>query len=207
MPFPIEPTGTPRRAAFRPARALGLAALLVLPLALGGCSWLGMGSSDDDTDPDAGLPKPCPTVGVLDGADRVTLFSGRGKDLTDVVIRAEIRKSVIKCEYDTDEKQISFDVAFDGTADLGPAATSRDMTIPGFIAVTRHGYMVSKQPLDIPLSFEGSARTIKFLKTIDATKIPYGGELDGSAYEIIVGFQLTKDQLDYNHKVPAIPLK
>lgn len=204
MPFPIEPTGPSRRAA---ARALGLAVLLVLPLALGGCSWLGMGGSDDDVDPDADLPKPCPTVGVLDGADHITMFSGRGKDLTDVVLRAEIRKSAIECEYDTDEKSISFNVAFDGTADLGPAATARDINIPGFIAVTRHGYMVSKRMLDIPVSFEGAARTVKFLKTVEDTTIPYGGELNGSAYEIIVGFQLTPDELEYNRKVPAVPLR
>ncbi len=206
MPFSIEPTGLPRRAGVFSVRGLGLAALLVMPLALGGCSMFG--GDDEAVDVvEKDAPKPCPTVGVLDGADHVTLFNGRGKDLTDVVLRAEIRKSVLQCEYDSDNAEISVNVAFDGTVDLGPAATSREANIPGFIAIVRHGYMVSKQPLDIPVQFEGAARTVKFLKTIEDTKIPIGGELNGAAYEVIVGFQVTKDELDYNKKVPSTPLR
>lgn len=206
MPFPIEPTGLPRHAGVFSLRGLGLAALLVMPLALGGCSMFG--GDDEAVDVvEKDAPKPCPTVGVLDGADHMTLFNGRGKDLTDVVLRAEICKSVLQCEYDSDNSEISVNVAFDGTVDLGPAATSREANIPGFIAIVRHGYMLSKQQLDIPVTFDGAARTVKFLKTIEDTKIPIGGEINGAAYEVIVGFQLTQDQLDYNKKVPATPLR
>jgi hypothetical protein len=206
MPFPIEPTGFQRRAAVTSLRALGLAALLALPLALGGCSWLGMGGDDAD-EVDKDMPKPCPTVGVLDGADHITVFNGRGRDLTDVVARAEIRKAVIECEYEPSDGNISVNIAFDGQADLGPAATSREMTLKGFMTVVRHGAIKSKMEYDIPVSFAGAARTVRFLKTIDETKIPYGGELNGSAYEVLVGFQLTQDELDYNRKVPFAPLK
>ncbi|MCE9649983.1 MAG: hypothetical protein K8R18_10205 [Parvibaculum sp.] len=207
MPFPTERQDAPRRTASA-ARAVALAGLLMMPLALGGCSWLGMGSDDDDLDEiEASAPKPCPTIGVLDGADRITVFNGSGRDLTDVVVRAEITKAAIKCDYDTDDHTISVDLAFNGGAEMGPAATSRDMTLKGFLAVTRtDGKKVSKQIYDIPVSF-GTARTVRFLKSVEGTVVPYGGTVNGSIYEFLIGFQLTPDQFEYNSKVPLGPMR
>lgn len=208
MPFPTERKDAPRRSVSA-VRGFALVSVLLLPLALGGCSWLGMGGGDEDIDEiEAAAPRPCPSIGVLDGADRITVFNGRGRDLTDVVVRAEITKAAIKCEYDTGEHTISVDIAFNGGAEIGPAATSRDMSLKGFLAITRvDGKKVSKQIYDIPITFSGAARTVRFLKSVEGTVVPYGGSVNGSIYEFLVGFQLTPDQLDYNRKVPLGPLK
>jgi hypothetical protein len=185
-----------------------IAALVALPLALGGCSWLGMGSNDDAADLESSLPKPCPSIGVLSGADRITIFNGSGRDLTDIVARAEIRKAVIQCKYDTDDSTISVDLAYDGTASLGPAATSRDLTLKGFLAIVRtDGKRDSKQIYEIPISFAGATREVRFTKTIEDTVVSYGGSVNGSIYEFLVGFQVTPEQLEYNRKVPGSPLK
>ncbi len=210
MPFSTERQHAPRPLV-RVLRGLGFATLFLVPLALGGCSWLGIGPSREDEAMDAiasATPKPCPTVGVLDGADRITVFNGQGHDLTDVVIRAEISKAATTCKYDTDDHTISVDLAFNGAAEMGPAATSTDMNLKGFLAVTRvDGKKVSKQVYDIPLSFDGKSRQIRFLKSIDETVVPYGGSMNGSNYVMLVGFQVTQAQLDYNRKVPVGPLK
>ena len=191
-----------RRAPAR--RVIVLAALLTLPLALGGCSWLGLGSNDEDDAIEAikqAAPQPCPTIGVLDGADKITVFNGSGQDLTDVVVKAEISKAVTKCEYKTDDNTISVDIAFNGLAEMGPAATSREITLKGFLAVTRiDGTRVSKQLYDIPLTFDEKSRQIRFLKSIDETIVPYTERMNGSNYEFLVGFQVSKDQLEYNQK-------
>ncbi|HEX7774973.1 MAG TPA: hypothetical protein VF449_00435 [Parvibaculum sp.] len=208
MPFSCSRQDLARRPVFLAGRGLALAALLIAPLALGGCSMFG--SSDDDTDADieAAAPQPCPTVGVLDGADRVTVFNGRGRDLTDVVLRAEIRKAVTQCKYDTDEHTISVDLAFDGLAEMGPAAASRDQTLKGFVAITRtDGKIVNKQEFDMPVTFDGATRQVRFEKVIEDSVVPYGGTVNGSIYQFLVGFQLTHDQLEYNRKVPQTPLK
>jgi hypothetical protein len=208
MPFSTE-----RQAAQRPfsrLRPVGLAALLILPLALGGCSWLGMGGDDDDEAMRAiaaAQPKPCPSIGVLDGADRITVFNGKGQDLTDVVVKAEISKAVISCEYDIDDATISVDLAFNGAAEMGPAATGRDMNLKGFLAITRtDGKKVSKEIYDIPISFE-KGRQIRFLKSVEDTVIPYGGHVNGAYYEFLIGFQVTQAQLDYNRKTPVGPMQ
>jgi len=186
------------------SRGLALAVLVALPLALGGCSWLGLGGNEEDEAIEAikkAAPQPCPTVGVLDGADKITVFNGKGQDLTDVVVKAEISKAATQCEYNTSDNTISVDVAFNGGAEMGPAATSRDIALKGFLAVTRiDGTRVSKQLYDIPLTFEENSRHIRFLKSIDETVVPYTEMKNGSYYEFLVGFQVTQDQLDYNKK-------
>jgi hypothetical protein len=210
MPFSTERQNAQRRVTFMP-RSVGLALVMLAPLALGGCSWLGMGGDDRDDAVmaiEAARPKPCPTVGVLDGADRITVFNGQGRDITDVIVKAEISKAVVACEYDIDDSTISVDLAFNGLAEMGPAARSSDMNLKGFLAVTRiDGKKVSKQIYDIPVSFDEGSRQVRFLKSIEQTVVPYGGEVDGSIYEFLIGFQVTQSQLDYNRKAQVAPLR
>ncbi len=208
MPFSTE-----RQVALRPSpsapRIAALALLVLAPLMLGGCSWLGMGSAEEDVlaEIESVAPKPCPTVGVLDGTDKITVFNGQGQDLTDVVVRAEISKAAIQCEYDTDDKTITVDLAFNGLAVMGPAATTNEMSLQGFLAVTRiDGKKVSKQLYDIPIDF-GKTRQVRFLKSVDGTVVPYGGDQNGSSYVFLVGFQVSQSQLDYNRKSIVGPLQ
>lgn len=207
MPFSSGRQDFPRKSA-RVMHGLGLVAVLLAPLALSGC---GMFTSKEDEAMDAiaaAAPKPCPTVGVLAGADTITVFDGKGHDLTDVVLKATIDKAVTSCEYDTDEHTISVDIAYNGSAEMGPAATGTDMNLKGFLAVTRtDGKLVRKDIYDIPLSFDKGSQQIRFLKSIDGTVVPYGGTVNGSIYEMLVGFQVTKEQLDYNRKAAEDALK
>lgn len=200
-------------ASFLPAHRsrMALVGLLLSALTLAGCtseqafSAVGLGSS---TEEGGTADRPCPTVGVLNETDHLTLFNGRGKDLTDVVLRAEIGKVVTKCEYNPEESLISVDLAYNGVAEIGPAAQSRNQTVTTFVAVMRRfGTKVKKQIYEVPLAFGGNSRQIQFLKTVDGTQIPYGGNADGRIYEILIGFQLTPEQLDYNRKVPRVPIR
>ncbi|MDO8289977.1 MAG: hypothetical protein Q7T44_12235 [Parvibaculum sp.] len=208
MPFSTERQDAPSPSSHA-YRRLALAVMLVAPLALGGCGLFG-GSDEDEAFEaiQSAAPKPCPTIGVLDGADRITVFNGSGQDLTDVIVKAEITKAVTKCEYNTDDYTISVDLAFNGGAEMGPAATSREMNLKGFLAVTRiDGTRVSKQLYDIPITFEDNSRQIRFLKSIEETVVPYTDARNGSHYEFLIGFQVTKDQLDYNKKLSTTGAK
>ena len=205
MPFSTERQGALRTSPSA-SRIAALALIVLAPLALGGCSWLGMGSDEDDVMAEiaAVAPKPCPTVGVLDGADRITVFNGQGQDLTDVVVRAEISKAAIQCKYDIEDKTIS---AFNGLAVMGPAATNSEMSLKGFLAVTRiDGAKVSKQIYDIPIDFD-KERQVRFLKSVEGTVVPYRDDQNGSSYVFLVGFQVSQSQLDYNRKATVGPLQ
>jgi len=184
----------------------GVPVLSVLAfLALAGCNTLGL---TDETKDGGTTLYPCPAVGVLEGTEHVTLVTGAGTDLTDIVAKAEIGKVVSNCKYNLDESTITVNLAFDGVAELGPAATSRDLTFKTFVAVTRRfNTFDKKQVYEVPVTFEAGRRQMSFVKTVDGTILPYGGSADGRMYQILIGFQLTPDQLAYNRNVTYIPIR
>lgn len=184
----------------------GKSVLAVLAaLALAGCNTLGL---TDETKDGGTTLYPCPAVGVLEGTDHMTLVKGAGTDLTDIVAKAEIGKVVSNCQYNLDESTITVNLAFDGLAELGPAATSRELTLPTFVAVTRrYNTFDKKQVYEVPVTFEAGRRQMSFVKTVDGTILPYGGAADGRIYQILIGFQLTPEQLAYNRSAPYIPIR
>ncbi|PKQ03135.1 MAG: hypothetical protein CVT72_15610, partial [Alphaproteobacteria bacterium HGW-Alphaproteobacteria-11] len=123
MPFSIALQGLSRPS---------LALVAALSLALAGCSSLNPFGGSETEGGTAQLP--CPQVGVLNETDHITLMRGAGTDLTDIVARAEIGRVVSKCTYNTNDATITVDLAFDGIAELGPAATSRDLVFNVFVA-------------------------------------------------------------------------
>ncbi|MDP2213826.1 MAG: hypothetical protein Q8J81_08255 [Phenylobacterium sp.] len=204
MPFPTV-LRRPQASVSRFPSGIAPALLVLAALGLSGCSWLGM---SDETKTGGTTQYPCPAVGVLNETDHVTLLRGAGTDLTDVVARAEIGKVVSKCSYNIDEATIIVDIAFDGIAEIGPAATSRDQTFNTFVAVTRRfNTFDKKQVYEVPVTFAPGQHQMRFVKTVDGTVLPYGGDADGRIYQILIGFQLTAEQLEYNRKVPYAPIR
>ena len=170
---------------------------------LSGCALLALAACSSTEDP-AEIGRPCPAIGVLGDTDHLTLFAGQGHDLTDIALTANLEGAVSNCTYDTDERTIYVNVAFGGTAELGPAAPSREFKVPAFIAVTDNGSkVVHKQTLDLTLLFGGTLRNTQFSQTIEDIQIRYPEGADGARYEVLVGFQLTSDQLAYNRRTGA----
>jgi hypothetical protein len=167
-------------------------------LALAGCGMFGSSTTEGGTS-----LYPCPAVGVLQETENVTLVRGSGADLTDVVLKAEMGRVVSKCTYNTSASTITVDLAFDGLAELGPAATSREFTLQTFVAVTRrYDAFDKKQVYNVPVVFEAGQRQMRFVQSVDGTELPYGEDADGRIYQILIGFQLTPEQLQYNRTMP-----
>lgn len=147
---------------------------------------------------------PCPSVAVLGETDSVTIFAGQGRDLIDIAYQAEINRAVTQCEYDLDDGIIYFDVALSGIAAMGPAATSRETDLKVFMAVTEIDRSVlRKQVMAVPVEFEDGKREVRFVQTVEESVLPYVEGIDGSAYQVLVGFQLTRDQLAHNRRAAS----
>ncbi|MDE1173041.1 MAG: hypothetical protein PW790_05105 [Parvibaculaceae bacterium] len=186
----------------RPLSRLLTAGAAVLPLMLAAC-----GTTSDEKAAFAAA-HPCPRIAVLGGAEQVVVFDGRGTDITNVVARAEIQKSALTCEYDEDEKTISMDLGFNGLAELGPAATGSELHLRGFVAVTRgDDTVIRKTFVDVPVVFDKGSQKMHFVSTLEDNVLSYSDSVDGSTYEILVGFQLSPDQLAYNKAHGPLRLK
>ncbi|MGB6085937.1 hypothetical protein, partial [Parvibaculum sp.] len=110
---------------------------------------------------------------------------------------------VSKCTYNKSDSTITVDLAFDGIAELGPAANSREFTLQTFVAVTRRYTAFDKKQIhNVPVVFEAGQRQMRFVHSVDGTVLPYGENANGSIYQILIGFQLTPEQLQYNRTMP-----
>jgi len=143
---------------------------------------------------------PCPSVGILGGSEELTLSTG-GSDITDIVLTGEIERVLSECVYDIDDGLILVNLAFRGTAEIGPAATTREITVPFFIALTEvNARVLRKDVFLLTLTFPGNQRSTSFIHTIEEVKVPFVARINGAAYEILIGFQLTPEQLAFNRR-------
>ena len=168
--------------------ASALAAFTATALALGGCS-----SSFNSEK----LDLACPKVGILSEAAKVTLFRpGSGSGPSDVVAHAVVGDYRGSCTYD--ESGVTIDVSLALVAERGPAMTDAQIPLTYFAALSRPDNSISaKQVFPTAIDFPGAAPRAGSREDIQL-HIPLPKGQDARTYRVLVGFQLTPDQLNYN---------
>jgi len=175
----------------------GLGATLiagVLLVALGGCN------------PFAD-PPPCPKVSILKQAHMITLYGeGPERDDADVAFEAELRDVRVRCDHDVDETDgggIELIFALPIEATRGPAAEGNRLSVPFFVALADPGrQIVAKEVFTADLVFEAESESARTVEEFEQW-IPLGPGENGLAYETLVGFQLTQDQLEDSRRRDA----
>jgi hypothetical protein len=192
-----EPTTCPERRCRRPAaaRRLGLALALGVPLALAGCGLF------EDKPP----PPPCPRTLILaDAADAYRYVAGRGRDLVDLNYHARIRDLRSVCTYEFDKAgggEIEVEVALLIAVERGLANTDRQAAFRYFVGVTgAGGRVLNKQTFDARVEFPGNRTQVALREPPIATTIPIRAGQDGRSFEVFVGFQLSRDELQENRR-------
>ena len=142
-------------------------------------------------------PRPCPRVSVLNEAQQVTQYRpGPGRDLTDVAYVGEIGRLKSQCHYEDNQLTVGTEVTV--LAERGPAADDPTVSLPVFIAVTGAGQdILAKEVFDTTVEFPSGLRQGQAVGEYEQSLHLKDGET-GANYEIIVGFQLTKEQLEMN---------
>ncbi len=84
----------------------------------------------------------------------------------------------------------------------GPAATTDQRTYRYWVAVVRRsqrGAPIEKQYFDLDVRFPRDSAVVTRQEQIERIVIPRANaEVSGDNFEILVGFELTPDQLQYN---------
>ncbi len=176
------------------ALAPALAAITVVGLALGGCS-----SFSGDK-----LDLACPKVGILADTAKVTLFrpgAGRNAGPTDVVAHAVVGDYSGSCTYD--ETGVTIDVSLALVAERGPAMVDTQVPLNYFVAISKpDGSVVTKNVFPTTIDFPGNAPRAGSREDLQP-HIPLPRGQDARSYRVLVGFQLTPDQLEYNRRFAA----
>ena len=155
-------------------------------------------------------PPPCPRVSVLADASSLVKFqSGPGRDLTDIEFGGEIKGFETACEYDLDEDtgtgSVTVEVAVFILAERGLADRDRRAVLPYFaLVLDAERRILNKRFFEVAVEFPGNRTrvTVKDDPPVALT-IPLKAEDRGETYRVIVGFQLSKEELEYNRRQRA----
>lgn len=169
---------------------------LIVSSALAGAALLLTSCATFDARPNQG---PCPAVGSLYEAQRVVVLDGRGDNYNNIEFTGEINGVRLFCRYVEDdpiEAQVEIDFAFG----KGQAAVSNTNTYNYFVAVTRTNRAVmSKQVFPLEVKFREGETVKTQEELVGRIVIPRADEsISGANFEILVGFELTPEQLEFN---------
>ena len=148
------------------------------------------------------VEQPCPSARIIRQAAEATQFlPGPGRDLTDVIMEAEVRDLQGSCGFDlardgSGEVQVDMTVLFE--ANRGPANETRSGRLTYFVALIGGDQKILRKPtFVVELIFPINRNRIQFREMI-ALEIPLKAGETTADYSIRVGFQLTEEQAAYN---------
>ena len=177
-------------------RISGIAFAAAVLLAGTGC-----GTSDKER------PPPCPRVAVLGDAAALTRFAeGGGQDLVDIDYEVEVIDILAGCKYLKNEggqQVIVVAMAPVIVAVRGPANRDREARFDYFVSIVDSERVVlNKQTFEVSVAFPGNLTRVGLRDddppiTVDIPLAPGGAATD---YQILVGLQLTPDELEYNRR-------
>jgi hypothetical protein len=163
----------------------------VLLASLGGC--FNLDNLNDD--PNVG---PCPVAGVLYDANRVAEINGLERH-ENVGFTGQIEAVRGFCRYINDNP-ITMEIEIDFAFGKGPKAEGDSHTYPYFVSVTRRDRSVLAKDLSsIKVTFPRGADIVRRTEKVDGIVSPRAtSTVSGTNFEVIVGFDLTPEELAYN---------
>ncbi len=72
--------------------------------------------------------------------------------------------------------------------------------MPIYVATTTEGRIVKKDVYSVQFSFEAGQAATEFTQSVNAIPLKVEQDKRAADYGILVGFQLTRAQLDYNRR-------
>jgi hypothetical protein len=154
--------------------------------------WIG-----NDPRPNAG---PCPLMGVLyDSARLVKFAQPNNQRYANIEYTAEMQGVNGLCRY-VDADPIAMNMEIQMAFGRGPAATSDRQTYRYWVAVARRGRApIEKAYFDVEVRFPRGQAVVTRTEQIEQIVIPRANEeISGENFEILVGFELTPEQLQFN---------
>lgn len=169
-----------------------LSSLLPLALATGtlaGCS----GSGPQ-------FPPPCPSLSLLRNAADFSRYAAAGRDLSDLALQARITAVPATCTWAEGRAKVraTLQVTFDLTR--GPAASSRSVSAPYFVAVTKGERVLDEQDYTLSARFPPNTDHAQFSSEKVDLLLPVSPTESAAAYQIYVGFRLSPEELQANRQ-------
>lgn len=181
-PSPVSHPSLPSRRS--PPRRF--AAAVLAPLALAGCG--GDGES---------FAPACPGAAIVRDAADITRFRGPSRDLTDMALDGRITGLQGKCaRAGRDAVLTTVTPALELTR--GPAAQGRTAELAYFVAVGQGERILDKQVFALRAEFPPNTDRVRLSGDDVELRLPVKPGETAAAYRVLVGFQLTPEELELN---------
>jgi hypothetical protein len=150
-------------------------------------------------------PPACPTVRLLQDTDKISRYrDGPGRDITDVVVEAEVTGFRGSCGYvEEDGKFTAVNLALNLEFDvsIGPASPKRVVDIPYFVAIPKY-YPNPRGRTDFSLRvrFPANAQSVLAVGEEIEVNIPLRGDARGPEINVFLGFAVNPEQLEDNRR-------
>lgn len=174
-----------------------LAAALCAGVLLSGCSvteWAGLSGPGRES-----KPQNCPGAGAIVPTSSLTTFKpGMTNDPKGEVYRVGVVRVETECTLDADNGITDSELEIHFKATRPDAGDEAGYRAPYYVAVARDAQVLDKKDGWVSFAFPAGETTTEFVETVPSTKITLDNGRKPYEYELIVGMQLTHDQLEYN---------
>jgi hypothetical protein len=146
-------------------------------------------------------PGPCPNALSLYDAHRLVQMQGEDLVFENVGFTGEILNVASLCRYtDRNANPIDMEMGVRMAFGRGPAAVGDTHTYTLFVAVTRtDSVVIHREDFPITIRFEPGEDRVDWVQEFPSIAIPRAeANTSGSNFEVIVGFVLTDEQLEFN---------
>jgi len=141
----------------------------------------------------------CPPAGIVTEAAGVTIYRpGRGRDLTDVAVQANLNNIQAECTFARREVNIKLTVNLQIAA--GPANADRTASLRYFAAIVdSSNNVVAREEYTVETRFPPNQGRVVLTEEV-YPRIPFRERSEVSRYRMLVGLILTPEQLRENRR-------
>ena len=158
-------------------------------------------SSDEDDEADKKKPLPiCPQVAIVRDLEEIRDYGNEIPDPSQLVAKAKMLNLSGTCEFKKNGIDMVFDLNF--VAEKGPRLGGLRTSFPYFVSIVDPDQtIISKEKMSIAFGFSSSEKVATASDSLHVyVPLPKDKRPTAPNYQILLGFQLTQDQLDVVRK-------
>ena len=144
----------------------------------------------------------CPGVtSILDAVVLTEFKPGSAPDPSNALYTVKIGDVTGVCDFDKKGEHSSSDIDITFTATRAQADDAAEYKVPYFVAITQADRVITKQQRSVVISFAAGEKSVTIDEPVKSIELKTDHDKKPWDYQILVGLQLTKEQLDYNRQV------
>ena len=144
----------------------------------------------------------CPGAAILADTSSLPAFDpAKGTDPSSVIYNVALTNVVSRCNFTKHENSADARIRINFHATRPPGGGDATYRVPYFVAVSTGADVLQKKIYYLEVYFPAGASSVDGQEVVDSTEVTAPLDKQIYAYQMLVGFQLTKAQLDYNEKM------